>query len=427
MAAVKCSYPLLVAVITALLTIQMMILLNRLSRTEMPMKSHDRNDSPPRYRSVFMLPASLVVDSLFPMPLRGEYASQYVNNKQLRSFGFDNEHAVKDLRSRLQKGLRIITINYNNLSIVGPFHACFVAVQWDDVSTIEWQESTMPSKCRNLTRTVVVYQSCTPVQSFPSVSHHNIYEYYDSVIACGKTLSAAFPDDIIAWQAPSMVIAAITKASCDDETIQEDLDVLHRFLIDRHVRSSGIIVLMPSPDAMKRCSDHGFYRLGWSTSTQHKEQLYNIIMDDLVREVVLRLSSIPFNLRSYNDGIHDADCCASMLKKITMDQKHLMSPSVEQDDLSPLCSKYVFTRKFHPHCHPPSSKVKAVLVTGLGGSGTHFITNHLRSLGWRLHHEGLDDDGAVVSYALLVPLIHVILYIYPYVRRAGFTRSTTAC
>jgi len=405
MAAVKCSYLLLlIAVITVLLTLQMMIL-NNLYRTETEMKSHDLNDSSHRYRSVFMLPASLVIDSLFPMQLSGDYASQYVKTKQLRSFGVDYEHISKNLRSSLQKDLRIITINYNNLSFADPFYACLVALQWDDVSTIGWKESVIPSRCRNFTRTVVVYQSCTP-HLFPWVSHHNIYEYYDSIIACGKTLSAAFPDDIIAWQSPSMVIGTITKPSCDNEAIQEDLGLLHRFLIDRHVRSNGIIVLVPSPDAKKRCSNHGFDRVGLSTSTKHNEQTYSTIMDDLTREV-LRLSSIPFNPYSYSDNktIHDADWCTSMLKKIKMDQKHLMNPSsVEHDDLSPLCSKYVFTRKFHPHCHPPSSEVRAILVTGLGGSGTHFIANHLRRLGYRLHHEGLDDDGAVVSSVPMVSM-----------------------
>lgn len=408
MAAVKCSYLLLVGVIAALLTIQLIFLSNSLHRTEMQMKSHDQNDSSHRYRSVFMLPASIVVDSLFPIPLSGEYTSQYIKTKQLRSSGVNYEQAVNRLRSSLPKGLRIITINYKNLSLLRPFHACLIAVQWENISSIGWQESIVPSRCRNLTRTaVVVYQSCTP-HSFPwVVSHHNIYQYYDSVIACGKALSAAFPGDIIAWQAPSI---AITKPSCEDEATQEDLVLIHRFLIDNHVRKSGIIVLMPSPEAKERCSNHGFNRLGRSTSTQHEEQLYSTIMDDLVREV-LRLSSIPFDPHSYNEVAHDTDWCTSMLKKIKMDQKHLMSPSVEHNDLSPLCSKYVFTRKFHPQCHPPSSEVRAVLVTGLGGSGTHFIANHLRSLGWRLHHEGIDDDGAVVSSALLVPMsAHSYMY-----------------
>ena len=116
---------------------------------------------------------------------------------------------------------------------------------------------------------------------------------------------------------------------------------------------------------------------------------------------------------------------------IKMDQKHLMNPSVEHDDLSPLCSKYIFTRKFQPHCHPPSSEVRAVLVTGLGGSGTHFIANHLRSLGYRLHHEGLDDDGAVVSCSDGVYVhrlvMHVGAVLYIHVHRVGSTRSTTVC
>jgi len=413
MVAVKYSFLSLVAVIAALLTIQMtltVLLLNSSDSSDTNIRSHTLNDLEHRYGSflsMLMLPASLVVRSLFPKPLGNfsAYASRYVNNQQLRTFG-----AIKHLRSSLLKSLQIIAINFKHFSFSCPFNA---TVQWDNnVSTDGLQDSKMLNRCRNLTNAVVIYQSCTP-HTFSWVSYHNIYEYYDSVITCGKALSSAFPDNIIAWQAPPVVFvqrcvrSSIENSSCDNELMQDDLRALHKYLIDRHVKSCGILVVTPTVRHADWYGHNPFYHFGLSTSTQHQELQYGTIMKDLVQEI-LRLSTTLASVEHYGRRVDDVQWYTSILNTIKMDQQHLMSRS-NKYDLSTQCSKYLFTRKYHPQCHPPSSMVKAILVTGLGGCGTHFVANHLRRLGWRLYHEGIDDDGAVVRSAMLVLAIGLIV------------------
>eukprot|EP01040_Poterioochromonas_malhamensis_P002461 gene2461-2617_t len=70
-------------------------------------------------------------------------------------------------------------------------------------------------------------------------------------------------------------------------------------------------------------------------------------------------------------------------------------PTCSSTNLFHLCGKYINTRKYHPHCFPPPLKLYPVLVTGLGGSGTHFITRELNALGFHLSHESIADQGSV--------------------------------
>ena len=55
------------------------------------------------------------------------------------------------------------------------------------------------------------------------------------------------------------------------------------------------------------------------------------------------------------------------------------------------------SRKYTPECMPMPEVLLPVLVTGLGGGGTHFMTRVLRQeCGLKMHHEGLGIHGAVV-------------------------------
>lgn len=69
--------------------------------------------------------------------------------------------------------------------------------------------------------------------------------------------------------------------------------------------------------------------------------------------------------------------------------------------LSKLCNKYINTRKYHEECFPAPAKLYPVLITGLGGSGTHFLARELNHLGFHLSHEDIGADGAVVRSSLL--------------------------
>lgn len=62
------------------------------------------------------------------------------------------------------------------------------------------------------------------------------------------------------------------------------------------------------------------------------------------------------------------------------------------------CSKYLNSRKYVEKCMPSPSKLLPILVTGLGGSGTHFYNNLLRSMHIDVYHESLTGSHGSVSW-----------------------------
>ena len=71
-----------------------------------------------------------------------------------------------------------------------------------------------------------------------------------------------------------------------------------------------------------------------------------------------------------------------------------------EDQFYPPCQRYLNTRKFSSTCMQliPSDNLIPVLITGLGGSGTHKIAEKLIENGLQVRHEGIGYHGSVVRY-----------------------------
>ena len=54
------------------------------------------------------------------------------------------------------------------------------------------------------------------------------------------------------------------------------------------------------------------------------------------------------------------------------------------------------SRKYQSDCMTRPSVVYPLLVTGLGGSGTHAVSKQLRDRGVQVGHEEIETDGSVV-------------------------------
>ena len=64
-----------------------------------------------------------------------------------------------------------------------------------------------------------------------------------------------------------------------------------------------------------------------------------------------------------------------------------------ENEVHPLCQRYVNTRKYVPQCmNTIPEKLYTLLITGLGGAGSHHV-----SLVLGMTHECVDGFGAVVS------------------------------
>jgi hypothetical protein len=76
------------------------------------------------------------------------------------------------------------------------------------------------------------------------------------------------------------------------------------------------------------------------------------------------------------------------------------------------CSLLLNTRKHRSACFPefstPILRTFPVLITGLGGAGTHFLTKELQNLGFDLAHEDISSQGSVVS-SRTIPVVLLLL------------------
>lgn len=76
---------------------------------------------------------------------------------------------------------------------------------------------------------------------------------------------------------------------------------------------------------------------------------------------------------------------------------HIDIKNRREDSLTNFCSKYIFTRKYVDACMPRPDRdgLLPLLITGLGGSGTHYVANTLRGLGIDVTHEQIAKFGSV--------------------------------
>lgn len=59
------------------------------------------------------------------------------------------------------------------------------------------------------------------------------------------------------------------------------------------------------------------------------------------------------------------------------------------------CVKFINTRKYISECMPKPKNSYPILITGLGGSGTHYVSRILREMGFNVQHEALGSHGSV--------------------------------
>jgi hypothetical protein len=81
---------------------------------------------------------------------------------------------------------------------------------------------------------------------------------------------------------------------------------------------------------------------------------------------------------------------------------------------NPSCRRFVNTRKYQVDCRPVTSSLYPLLITGLGGSGTHESAAKLIKKGLNLPHEELGLHGSVVSDSSLFAnsMTHLSFYYY---------------
>lgn len=206
---------------------------------------------------------------------------------------------------------------------------------------------------------IVVIEKCRDDYDNQELLH--TYQYFDHLIDILKKWKTKFPTASIVWSVPETV----RQYSRDDR-------IIRNFLIKKYIKE-GLSVKVIFP--YRRKSD-SFQRLT-------KEQVKKSLVDPLQKLLL--------SYRVDSNSIYN----------------HVQ---VENGNFSIAnhCSKFIHTRKYDDKCFPSpkldSDKIYPVLITGLGGAGTHFVSNFLNDIGYRFRHERLGKDGSVVS-------IDVFLYL----------------
>jgi hypothetical protein len=153
-----------------------------------------------------------------------------------------------------------------------------------------------------------------------------------------------------------------------DSSIQ--LRVLHQYLILKHlIHDNGVLVIQPDMMVKERVVPFLLYH-NVHDAIQYQLQYMNINSKEGLK--LLLLSSSSSSSSSINLSIHKND-----------------------QRLATICNPLLNTRKYDERCFPYPEQLLPLLITGLGGSGTHEIANTLRSRGVRVRHEQIDADGTV--------------------------------
>ena len=120
-----------------------------------------------------------------------------------------------------------------------------------------------------------------------------------------------------------------------------------------------------------------------------------------------------FGLLSWcNDGSTRISKNGPYLSPTTGTEKILMKSHENNQQIGPEaalnCSRFINTRKFKVDCMGTPTKLYKILITGLGGSGTHLVAEAAERVGLRLPHEKLGYDGSVVRCRSLWNLRHFL-------------------
>ena len=217
---------------------------------------------------------------------------------------------------------------------------------------------------------LLVIGDCFP--GFHTTTFMNIYKFYDRLISFVKSLIHNYPSAIVVWSLPIF-----------PDNMNSELVLLHHHIITNVlIKNYALFIMQP-------------YNL--PTSLGEKQYI-----DHLLRQMIHIYCEIsPHDFSVYNKyALNDKylSIILSTVHKYLSKVRKDSSQNLNSQSLQDRCGKYIYTRKFDSFCMPRLKNVYPVLVTGLGGSGTHYITNELRSAGFKFFHEDVGEDGAVVSF-----------------------------
>jgi hypothetical protein len=215
---------------------------------------------------------------------------------------------------------------------------------------------------------VIIFENCG--LDFHNVELDNIYNYYDQLLEIIFKLRDLHPDAIVVWSKPIYA---------DD--INNNIKIIHEFLIYKYlINDNGVIVMFPDNEIGLK--NERITLLEIQIKSMIEIQQYN-------EENNNKKKTVKLNNHNYNHKL-------KLLAKYLSNELNYEKLKLSKILLHPMCSILLNTRKFNDKCLPNPLKLYPVLISGLGGSGTHQISNSLRKNKIFIKHESIDRDGSVV-------------------------------
>lgn len=310
------------------------------------------------------------VSSLFVSQSRSVW-NEYIESSRT-SYVYATKRNVKSFRP----GLSILIIK--DFLIIGGVHG----TDWQNVCAECGQGDVAIQN--NMTwnmPAIVVFSGCSDNDEF-FITLYNIYAYYDRIIQCSMQLRVTFPQSVLVWANPKDHLdGRFNNGSVNNNA---DLRKLHAHLVLEHlINRRGLLVMPPPTGDLTTPSE----ARTWLANVQNQ-------VDDITQRISKEL------IRSVDGGsTANTNTSFNMLAEYQRDASKIAQQEIRS--LHAVCAKYTTTRRYHPLCHPADALAFPLLITGLGGAGTHFVAQRLRSVGWRVLHEDIDVDGSVVIYTIL--------------------------
>ena len=205
----------------------------------------------------------------------------------------------------------------------------------------------------------------------------SIYNSMEDIIECIRAVSISYPTALLGWINPTLYGSDNTIISKETDLIEynQHLD----YLVDKYIQEAlGMLVIKPKStwiSTLRNNNNKLDSQCGGYTEDQCS---YMIETVQIIVESMLFTTTQP------------------LTDLIRYQQQSLAAYT--PNTILQTCHVYLYTRKYDARCHPPQALTHAVLVTGLGGAGTHYAAQRLSAEGWDLRHEEMASDGAVVSF-----------------------------
>ena len=190
--------------------------------------------------------------------------------------------------------------------------------------------------------------------------HLDAYRYIDEVTSTLDALRAAAPDAVIGWLAP---LDLFVEFDDNDETL------LTTYLILKYIVHDHKYLVLPSYEFLYDANSEASEKEGSDAFRVHIQVALQSLLQHLPADDEAAV-------RSYFSPPVGASVSA----------------------LSITCATILRTRKYKADCLPLPSHMPPILVTGLGGSGTHAVSSRLQVMGVQAYHESITGVHGAVSW-----------------------------